>query len=188
LIAAIGAAAFGTTVAIQGPLANFGAGLSIILTRPFKVGDTIAVKGANGVVEEITLAATILIGSNGERITVPNRQIVGEVISNSERYRTVDTRLRISYAENAERAIKLLLQALTSLPDIAKDPAPQVGILEFGDTGFTLELRYWVPNRHFFETRYTVNMDVLRVLAEAGIKLVPASANSPTDQRTTNEL
>ena len=97
LIAAIGAAAFGTTVAIQGPLANFGAGLSIILTRPFKVGNTIAVKGASGVVDEITLSATILVGSDGERIIVPNRQIVGEIITNSAEHRTIDTKLRIGY-------------------------------------------------------------------------------------------
>ena len=80
LIALVGASAFGVTLAIQGPLSNYGAGLAIILTRPFVVGDTITVQGASGVVEEISLGATILIGEDGERILVPNRQIVGEII------------------------------------------------------------------------------------------------------------
>jgi small conductance mechanosensitive channel len=68
LIALAGAGAFGATIAIQGPLSNYGAGVSIILARPFFVGNTITVnKGASGVVEEITLAHTILLGEDGKR-------------------------------------------------------------------------------------------------------------------------
>ena len=54
-VAALGALAFGASFAIQGPLSNYGAGLTIILTRPFIVGNTIAVAGASGVVEKIQL-------------------------------------------------------------------------------------------------------------------------------------
>src|SRR3990167_2082493 len=71
-IAAIGAAAFGATYALQGPLSNYGAGLAIILGRAFLVGDTIAVAGVFGVVEEVTLAHTTLLTEDGVKITVPN--------------------------------------------------------------------------------------------------------------------
>lgn len=57
-IALAGAGAFGATLALQGLLSNYAAGLSIIVTRPFVVGNTIAVKGVSGVVEEVKLAAT----------------------------------------------------------------------------------------------------------------------------------
>src|SRR3989338_6762854 len=60
-VAAIGAAAFGATYAIQGPLSNYGAGFSIILGRPFVVGDTITVVGVSGIVQEVKLACTILV-------------------------------------------------------------------------------------------------------------------------------
>ncbi|MBM3505727.1 MAG: mechanosensitive ion channel [Alphaproteobacteria bacterium] len=69
---------------MQGPLFNFGAGLSLILTRPFAVGNIITVNKVSGVVEEIRLGATILTGEDGERITVPNKDIVGHTIVNSE--------------------------------------------------------------------------------------------------------
>ena len=77
LIALAGAGAFGATIAIQGPLSNYGAGVSIILARSFVVGNTITVnRAASGVVEEITLVHTVLIGEDDERITVPNKEIV----------------------------------------------------------------------------------------------------------------
>ncbi|MBT4045689.1 MAG: mechanosensitive ion channel, partial [Rhodospirillaceae bacterium] len=110
LIALAGASAFGATLAMQGPLSNYGAGLSIILSRPFAVGDTITVKNVSGTVEEITLAATVLVGEDGEQITVPNKEIVGEVIVNSHTQRVVETRIAIGFGEDAERAVSVLRQ------------------------------------------------------------------------------
>jgi len=106
LIALAGAGAFGATVAIQGPLSNYGAGVSIILSRPFVVGNTITVnRGASGVVEEITLAHTVMIGEDGEKITVPNKEIVGRVIVNSESRRIVQTKIAIENGQECGRRI-----------------------------------------------------------------------------------
>lgn len=82
-IAALGAVAFGGTLALQAPLSNYGAGLSIILTRPFVVGDTIRVAGVIGIVEEIRFGHTQLSSEDGEVITIPNKEIVGQAIHNS---------------------------------------------------------------------------------------------------------
>ncbi|MBS3731981.1 MAG: mechanosensitive ion channel [Desulfobacterales bacterium] len=83
IIAALGAILFGASFAVAGPLSNYGSGLVIILTRPFVVGNTISIKGVSSVVEEIKLAATILSTEDGEQITIPNKHIVGEVLTNS---------------------------------------------------------------------------------------------------------
>ncbi len=83
-IAALAAMAFGASFAIQGPLANYGAGLVIILTRPFVVGNTITVSGVSGIVDEVNLGATILKDEDGVKITIPNKHIVGEILHNSE--------------------------------------------------------------------------------------------------------
>ncbi|MCK4347497.1 MAG: mechanosensitive ion channel, partial [Thermoplasmatales archaeon] len=82
-IAALGALAFGASFALQGPLSNYGAGLMIIMTRPFTIGNTITIKEFSGVVEDITLSYTTLSTEDGERITIPNKHIVGEVLKNS---------------------------------------------------------------------------------------------------------
>src|SRR3989338_7185461 len=107
-VAALGALAFGASFAIQGPLSNYGAGLSIILTRPFVVGDTITVAGVSGVVEEVKLACTILTNEDGVKITVPNKQIVGETLYNSKRNSVVEAVIGISYDSNPELAIRLI--------------------------------------------------------------------------------
>ena len=82
-IAAIGAIAFGASFAIAGPVSNYGAGLVIILSRPFVIGNTITINGVSGVVDEIHLAVTILSTEDNEIITVPNKHIVGEILHNS---------------------------------------------------------------------------------------------------------
>ena len=106
LVALAGAAAFGATLALQGPLSNYGAGLAIILSRPFTVGSTIQVQNTFGVVDEVSLAGTALIGEDGERITVPNKEIVGQIIVNSHHHRVVETRLFIGHDQDADKAIE----------------------------------------------------------------------------------
>jgi small conductance mechanosensitive channel len=91
-VAALGAVGLGAGLAAQGLLSNYGAGLSIILTRPFVVGDTIRVQGVWGIVKEVHLAFTMLTNEDGEIITIPNKHIVGEIIHNSQ----ADTVLELS--------------------------------------------------------------------------------------------
>ncbi|PLY00146.1 MAG: mechanosensitive ion channel protein MscS, partial [Desulfuromonas sp.] len=170
-IAALGALAFGSSFAIQGPLSNYGAGLTLILTRPFVVGNTITVQGVSGVVEVIRLAATVLVTEDGEELTIPNKHIVGEIIRNSFENRIVETTVGISYADDPERAIDVLQQVLASFEEISGDPAPQVGIEEFGDSAINIGLRYWVPTQKYYQTLYRVNLAVHKALAEARITI-----------------
>jgi len=170
-VAALGALIFGGSFALAGPLSNFGAGLVIILSRPFVVGDTITVQGVSGVVEEIRLAATLLSSEDGEAITIPNKHIVGEVLRNSFASRLVETTLGISYEDDPQRAIAAIEQALAGIGEVGDDPAPLVGIQNFGDSAIEIGLRYWVPTKQYFPTRYRVNLSVHKALAEAGITI-----------------
>ena len=177
LIALAGASAFGATVAIQGPLSNYGAGLSIILARPFAVGNTITVnRDISGVVQDITLAHTVLVGEDGEKITIPNKEIVGRVIVNSKKNRIVETKICIGENEDAERAITVLLDTLKSIGEVNGGPPPQVGIHDFTYGGIVLGLRFWVPSKRYFQVRYAVNGAALSALKGAGIKLLAAGA------------
>ncbi|MEE9595562.1 MAG: mechanosensitive ion channel family protein [Acidiferrobacterales bacterium] len=177
LIALAGASAFGATIAIQGPLSNYGAGLSIVLTRPFAVGNTITVnRDTSGVVEDITLAHTILIGEDGERITIPNKEIVGRIIVNSKKNRVVLTKICIGESEDAEQAVTVLRDTLQSIDEVNDGPKPQIGIHDFTYGGIVLGLRFWVPSDRYFQVRYAVNGAALSALKQAGIKLLAAGA------------
>ena len=170
-IAAIGAIAFGGSLAIQGPLSNYGAGIAIILSRQFVVGDTITVKGINGQVEDIHLAATILTNEDGEKIIIPNKHIVGEIFTNSFANRIVESSVGISYTDDPQKAVAIIRQILANEKNVASKPPPQVGISEFADSAITIGLRYWVPTVKFFETKFRVNMAIHTGLKEGKITI-----------------
>lgn len=169
LIAVAGAGAFGATMALQGPLSNFGAGLSIILGRPFTVGDTITLGRTSGVVADVKLAVTVLVGEDGERITVPNKEIVGKVIVNSEARRVVQTKVAISSDTDLATAIRVVREVLAKEPDLEEGPGTQVGVHDFTYGGIVLGVRYWVPSTRYFEVRYRLNAAILDALKNAGI-------------------
>ncbi len=169
LIALAGASAFGATLAIQGPLSNYGAGLAIILSRPFVVGDTIEVKNVSGVVEDITLAATRLRNEDGEEITVPNKSINGEIIVNSRSHRVVDTRVTLEHGADHIAAFDAIRKALAGFEGVTTGPAPQIGIHEFTPAGVVVGVRYWAPSRQYFQTRYSANTAILEALRTASI-------------------
>ncbi|MCM8774790.1 MAG: mechanosensitive ion channel family protein [Candidatus Omnitrophica bacterium] len=168
-VAALGALAFGASMAIQGPLSNYGAGISIILSRPFVVGDTITVTGVSGVVEEVKLACTTLTNEDGEKITIPNKHIVGEVLHNSRKNKVVNGVIGISYGSDPEAAIRLIRETLARFSDVVKDPPAQVGIQTFADSSINIGFRYWVPTIKYFQTSYVVNSAVYKALKVAGI-------------------
>lgn len=170
-VAAIGAAALGASFAIQGPLSNYGAGLAIILSRPFVIGDTLTVKGVNGVVSEISLAYTFLTNEDEERITIPNNQIMGEILRNSFTNKVVESTIGIAYHDDPEKAVEIIRKTLKQFSQISSDPPPQVGIEEFGDSSINLGIRYWIPTKQYFQTMYAVNLSVYRALKTSNITI-----------------
>ena len=170
-VAALAAMAFGVSFAIQGPVANYGAGLVIILTRPFVVGNTITVAGVNGIVEEVKLGVTILTDEDGVKITIPNKHITGEIIHNSEEWKIVEEVVGISYDSNPEEAIGIVKKSLDQFEEISKDPPPQVGIQGFGDSSINIGYRCWVPTKKYFQTLYKVNLTIYKQLTEEGVEI-----------------
>ena len=170
-VAALAAMAFGASFAIQGPLANYGAGLVIILTRPFVVGNTIKVSDVSGIVEEVKLGATILTDEDGVKITIPNKHIVGEIIHNSEEKKIVEEIVGISYDSDPKKAIQIIKEALDPFEEISKEPPPQIGIQEFGDSSINIGLRYWIPTNTYFKILYQVNLSVYQHLKAKNIKI-----------------
>jgi small conductance mechanosensitive channel len=172
LIALAGAVTFGATLALQGPISNFGAGIAIILTRPFVIGNVITVQGVSGVVDRITLGITFLTGEDGEQIAVPNKEIVGQVIVNSMEVRIVESNFCIATDVEPNRVIKLVQDALVKFLDDKDAPQPQVGIQDFTYGGLVIGTRVWVPGLQYFEDRYVINAAIYNALQENGIELM----------------
>lgn len=170
-VAAIGALGLGAGLAVQGLLSNFGAGLNIILTRPFVVGDTIKVQGELGVVKEIRLAYTLLTDEDGVNILVPNRHIVGEILHNSHNYSLLELSVGVAYDSDLNNVLNLLNEAVKSHDSLAKEPAPQIGIGEFADNAVNIDMRFWVLTEKLFETKFQLNKIIWDTLCEHNITI-----------------
>ncbi len=170
-IAALGAVAFGGTLALQGPLSNYGAGLTIILTRPFVVSDTIRIQGVTGIVEEVKLAYTMLSTEDGEMITIPNKLIVGEILTNSQANLIVEADIGIAYDSDVDKAIEVIRSCLSNHDAVSDSPAFQVGVQKFADSAIEIGYRYWVPTNQYYETLYEINKSVLDEFRSAEIEI-----------------
>lgn len=170
-VAAVGALALGAGLALQGMLSNYAAGVTIILTRPFVVGNTVQIQGVVGVVKEISLGLTFLTNEEGEEISIPNKHIVGEILHNSYEYMLVETTIGISYGDDPEHAIATLRTALASVELVAQDPSAKIGVDAFGDSSINLGIRFWVPTQQYFEVKYKANLSMYQALKQANITI-----------------
>lgn len=168
-IAAIGAVSLTAGLALQGSVSNYAAGVLLIINRPFKVGDTISVAGVYGVVEEIKLAYTALRNEDEELITVPNKQMIGDILINSFEFRVVEAAVGVAYGENPQRAIEVIQEVLSVCEEVSREHKPVVGIAKFGDSAIEIGLRYWVSTKSFFKTQYEVNLAIYTALHVNGI-------------------
>lgn len=170
-IALLGASAFGLSLAVQGPISNYGAGIVLIVTRPFVVGDTLTLNGLCGTVDSVNLGNTQLINEDEERITIPNRKVLGEIFTNSYEYKIVEAVVGVEYEADPQKAIECIITAVKTIDGVAPDREPNVGIEDFGDSSINIGYRVWVPTKAYHSTRYKINMAVFRALEEAKITI-----------------
>ena len=170
-IALLGASAFGLSLAVQGPVSNYGSGIVLIITRPFKVGDTLTINGLTGIVRCVNLGNTQLINEDEEHIVIPNRNVLGEIFINSQESSIVEAAVGIDYGADPEDAIRCISEAIKSLEGIATERTPEVGIDEFGDSSINIGYRVWVPTKKYHKTRYRINMAIYQALKTAEITI-----------------
>src|SRR5947199_2944810 len=149
MVAGIGVAGVGIGLALQGVLGNLVAGLTIIFTKPFRVGEYIELIGHHGQVKNIELFTTTLLHPDMSRVIIPNRKIVGEVLHNYGIVRQLDLSVGVAYGANINEAIAVLREILANNPRVLKDPAPGVGIAALGDSSVTIAIRPWASLADF---------------------------------------
>jgi small conductance mechanosensitive channel len=144
LVAGIGVAGLGVGIALQGVLGNVVAGLSIIFTKPFRVGEYIQVVGVHGQVSTIELFSTTLVHPDRSRVVIPNRKIVGEILHNYGMIRQLDLRVGVGYAADLGRATAAARAVVEADDRVLRDPAALIGVAALGDSAVTLAVRPWV--------------------------------------------
>ena len=174
LVAGIGVAGLGIGIALQGVLSNVVAGLSIIFTKPFKVGEYIQVVGVHGQVSSIELFSTTLLHSDRSRVVIPNRKIVGEILQNYGSIRQLDLHVDVAFATDLERALSAARGAVEADPRVLREPAPVIGVAGVTDARITVAVRPWVTVDAEVAASGDLYRAVLEHLRAAGIE-VPRS-------------
>jgi len=145
-IAIIGAAGLAIGLALQGSLANFAAGVLMIIFHPFKVGDYVEGGGTAGTVETIGIFTTNLTSPDNKVIIVPNAKMTGDNIVNysAKDTRRLDLVFGVSYSDDLQKVKNVLLDILKTDNRVLQDPAPAIGVLELGDSSVNFAVRPWV--------------------------------------------
>ena len=174
-MALLGAGALGLSLAVQGPISNYGAGVVLMITRPFNVDDTLTVLDERGpiigLVQCIHLGYTELENEDGEKITIPNRRILSEILTNSHKIKVAEGVVGIDYANDPEQAITAVEEALAEIEEVDKAHQPEVGIQEFADSSVNIAYRYWVATERYHKTQYKANLAVWKALKAADISI-----------------
>ena len=137
------------SLAFQDILKNFIAGIFLLLERPFRIGDEITVDNHTGVVDNVEMRTTTLRTAEGEEVLIPNSLVYTGTIINRTRHptRLFTLTAKLPAGASFDGVAERVREELQGRPDLARDPAPQVGVQPNIDGGPTLEVRYWLDYR-----------------------------------------
>jgi small conductance mechanosensitive channel len=169
LIAGLGVAGAGLALAMQGVLSNLAAGLTIIFTRPFRVGEYVSIVGVEGQVEFVGLFNTILTHPDRSRVVIPNRKIAGEIMHNYGQIRQVEVSVGVAYNSDLNQALAAIDALLAANPVVLKDPVPLVQVASLADSAVTLEIRPWVSVAAYPTAAGAINQAILETFRARGI-------------------
>ena len=176
LIQLLGISGVAIGFAFRDILQNFLAGILILLTEPFRIGDQIIVKNFEGTVEEIQTRATTIKTYDGRRIVIPNSELFTESVTVNTAFdcRRLQYDVGIGYGDDIDRAKELMLEAIASVDEVLTDPAPDVLVVELAESTVNIRVRWWInpPRRaDALDSRDKVLTAIKKKLTANGIDL-----------------
>lgn len=171
LIAGIGVAGVGASLAMQGLLGNLVAGLTIIFSKPFSIGEYIEIVGAYGQVTDIALFSTTMLHTDNSRVIVPNRKFVGEILHNYGNIRQLDLTAGVAYSVDLTMAFSIVNDILQQNPSVLKEPAPVVGIAALNESSITLAIKPWVKVEDFVPAQAAIYQAIIEIFRDKKIEI-----------------
>jgi len=173
LAALIAAGGVAIGLAWSGLLANFAAGVFLVILQPFKVGDFVTAGGIMGTVHEIGLFVTYIDTLDNVRHIVGNGKIFGDIIQNysTNAYRRVDLTAQLAHGVDVHVAMAALKKALAGIPNVMTNPAPDVEILTFNLAGPVLAVRPYCNNKDYWQVYFDTNRLIKETFTTAGFEV-----------------
>jgi small-conductance mechanosensitive channel len=148
LVSALGIGGIAVGFAFKDIFENFLAGILILVTRPFRIGDQIAYDKYEGTVEDIHTRATLLKTYDGRRVLIPNSELFKNAVTvnTAFEYRRLEHDFRIPTSVDADRARGIILDIVRESEGVVAVPAPGVIVANFDDATVILKARWWSPS------------------------------------------
>jgi small-conductance mechanosensitive channel len=178
-----GAVGLGLGFGLQSIAANFVSGFVLLMDRSIKPGDVISLSGQSGTstenfgwVQELRGRYVVVRDRDGVEMLVPNQQLISNAVIN---WSYTDPRIRlklpvrVSYRDDPELALQILLTACKGQARVLPEPAPVSRLMHFSDSGIELELRFWIsdPQEGVNNVRSEVNRAIWRLFKEHRITI-----------------
>jgi small conductance mechanosensitive channel len=173
MLAGLGVVGFIVGFAMQDSLANFAAGMMILIYRPYDVGDQVEVAGVLGKVQNMSMVSTTVLTLDNQKLMLPNAKIWGDVIKNvtDQDVRRVDMTFGISYGDDIARAEAVLEDILKSHEKVLASPEPVVRLHKLGDSSVDFVVRPWVKTEDYWDVYWDVTRSVKLRFDAAGISI-----------------
>ena len=172
-----GALAVGLGLGLQKIASNYVSGFIILLDRSIRIGHVVALDAAtSGVVTQITARYTVLRTLTGTEVIIPNEYLVSNIVRNESysdsRVRVVVS-VQVAYGTDLEQAMRLMNAAAQAQARVLADPAPQVLLAAFAESGINLDLGFWIadPQEGTGGVRSAINMAIWRSFEEHHIEI-----------------
>lgn len=173
LIAVLGAAGLAVGLALQGTLQNIAAGIMLLILRPIRAGEYVALSsGSEGTVEEVGLFLTRLVQGDGIHLTLPNSTVWNATIINYSRNKTrrLDIPVPVRYGDDLNAVLVKLNEIVAARPDALKDPEPQVKVFEYKESGVIVNVRVWAESSKYWDLRWGLYQQIRTSLEAAGFQ------------------
>ncbi len=167
-IAVLGAMGLAVGLALQGSLANFAAGLLLVVFRPVKVGDFVDIAGETGTVEEIAIFTTQIVTPDNRTVIIPNASVTGGNVINYtvKGTRRVDLVVGVAYNADLEQTRDVILDVLAQDERILKDPAPTVAVSDLADSSVNFVVRPWCAADVYWDV-YFATLEAVKLRLDA---------------------
>ncbi|MEO7728015.1 MAG: mechanosensitive ion channel family protein [Burkholderiales bacterium] len=170
LIAGLGVAGAGIALAMQGVLGNLVAGLTIIFTRPFRIGEYISIAGVEGLVEAIDIFNTQLSHADHSSIIVPNRKIVGEILHNYGQLRQLNVSVSIARSKDVASGLAAAKEVVSKNARALREPPPVIGVTKLDTGAINISVGPWVKAPEYAAASAEIYSAILEKFAATGIQ------------------
>lgn len=171
VLALLGTVGLAVALALKDSLNNVAASISLLILRPFKVGDYVEIGGTGGTVLEINFFHTMLNSPDNRRIVVPNAKVLGDTITNYSLNdtRRVDMVFGVAYDANLKQTREILESLIKADERILAEPAPVIAVGELADSSVNFYVRPWVKTADYWAVKFAMTENAKLAFDEAGI-------------------